>query len=219
MILRHHWRQGEIWGGNSSFLSHRICTVQWSSHLICWRLMSCSHQELGELELQLCHWWDWGGEEAFGGLGTANLSSQIGYLQTMHSQEQLRVPQLGWHQYLHTYSTAWKPLFIPVDSSGSLRSEFKHYIHSLKLNCEKPSSSLWTMPHHVTKSVLLTPGTCRYQALWDTAFSSAWLGEQGLCRMSSHVWVCTHLFVRSYLLCMWKPEPLHGHTGTTSDVW
>lgn len=75
VIPRHHWRKGEIWGGNSRFLSHRICAVQWSLHLICQRLMSCSHQDLGELELQLCQWWDWGGEEAFGGLGTANFSS------------------------------------------------------------------------------------------------------------------------------------------------
>lgn len=59
--------------------------------------MSCSHQGLGELELQLCQWWDWSGEEDFGGLGTANLSSQIEYLQTVHSQEQLELSEcLSW---------------------------------------------------------------------------------------------------------------------------
>lgn len=100
----------------------------------------------------------------------ANLSSQIGFhecmLQTMHSQEQ--VPQLGWLQYLHAYSTAWKPLLIPVDSLGSLHSEFKHYIHSLKLNCEKNISFFMDNASPCQKSALLTPGTCRHQTLWDT---------------------------------------------------
>lgn len=160
--------------------------------------------------------WDWGGEEAFGGLGTANLSSQIWYLQTMDSQEQFRVLQLGWHKYSNAYSTAWKPLFIPVDSLGRLHSEFKHYIQGLKLNREKTFPYLWIMPHHI-KNLFFQPQGPAGTKLSEIQPSAApGLGSR-VC--PERLRTCEHLFVCSYLLCMWKPEPLHGHAGATSDIW
>lgn len=49
------------------------------------------------------------------------------------------------------------------------------------------------------KSVILTPGTCRFQTLLDRAFNSAWLGG-GI--LQEHLCTHEHLSVCSYLLCM-----------------
>lgn len=146
MIPRHHWRHGEIWSGNLSFLSHHICTVQWSSHLICWRLMSCSHQDLGELFLQLAGL-GWG--RSFWRFGHCKFK-QLDWVPTDHAHPgATQSASVELAPVLTCLQHFLKPLFIPVDSLVSLHSEFKHYIHSLKLNCEKPFPSLWTTPHHV----------------------------------------------------------------------
>lgn len=63
----------------------------------------------------------WGQGEATRGLDRPNLSNQAGYLQTIDAQKQFRVPNLGCLN-----ATAWKPLFIPVDSLGSQTSWFRH---------------------------------------------------------------------------------------------
>lgn len=64
---------------------------------------------------------DWGQGEATRGLDRPNLSNKAGCLQAIDDQKQFRVPNLGCLNV-----TAWKLLFIPVDSLGSQSSWFRH---------------------------------------------------------------------------------------------